>query len=167
VVDVSATTPYSRLHTANGTEYDDLTKGPDAFCVKQCTMCPQMQGLPKLDPGTSWLAVTGDSTGASYTVAGAKATCAACLVGNWTVTNLSLTTNPGGTHSGGAGTTVDIEPNGNAIGNFTPGAPLVGTGGTVKFSGTQTDHYGFPADTSARSGSFPATPGRLRLHDLH
>jgi hypothetical protein len=157
IVDIAVSTPYSRLHTANGTEYDDVTKVP-AFCLQDCDKCPQVQALPRMTAGTNWLAVTGDATGATYTVAGAMATCAACLVGNWTVTNLSLITNPGGTHSGGAGTEVDIAPDGDATGNFTPGAPLVGGGGSVKFSGTIVDHYGFPPDTTARSGSFTSTP---------
>ena len=41
---------------------------------------------PKLvSGGTNWLAVTGDKAGATYTVAGAKAVCQPCLVGNWVV----------------------------------------------------------------------------------
>ena len=80
-----------------------------------------------------------------------------CLVGTWTVTSLTLGTT-GLTFTGGAGTTVDILPNGNAVGNFTPGAPLVGRAGSAKFNGTITDHYGFPSNTTARSGSFESTP---------
>jgi hypothetical protein len=159
IVDVTVSTKYSRLHTSNGTEYDNLTSGPAAFCVKDCDMCPQVQDLPKLPAGgTNWLAVTGDAAGATYTVAGAKATCAPCLVGNWTVTNLSLTTDPGGTHSGGAGTTVDIQDNGDAVGDFSPGAPLVSGSGSVKFGGVITDHYSFSPTTTARSGPITASP---------
>jgi len=157
VVDISATTQYSRLHTAKGTEYDDLSKGPNAFCVTDCTMCPQVQSLPRLTTGTNWLAVTGDAAGASYSIAGAPVTCSACLVGRWVVTNFTLTTNPGGSYSGGAGTTVDIQADGTSIGNFTPGAPLVGATGSVKFNGVETDHYGFPADTTARSGGLSSS----------
>jgi hypothetical protein len=157
VVDLSATTPYSRLHEANGKEYDNLSAPPNAFCVNQCTMCPQMQAMPKLEPGPNWLAVTGDSSGASYTLAGASQACGACLVGHWLVTDFTLTTNPGGAKSGGAGTTVDISDNGNAVGDFTPGGPLVGPTGSVKFSGVITDHYGFNPNTTARSGSFVST----------
>ena len=109
IVDVTVSTQFSRLHTSGGTLYDSLNKGPAAFCVQDCTMCPQLQALPKLDSGgTNWLAVTGDTTGATYTIAGSKAVCQPCLVGNWVVTTMSLTTDPGGVHSGGAGTTVDI-----------------------------------------------------------
>jgi hypothetical protein len=155
VVDITAPTPYSRLHTADGKEYDGLASGPNAFCVSNCTMCPQLKDLPRLASGTNWLAVTGDAAGSSWSIAGAKATCQPCLVGNWVVTNLTLTTNPGGSHSGAAGTTVDIMDNGNATADFSPGAPL---SGGIKFGGTQTDHYGFPPTTTARTGSFPVTP---------
>jgi hypothetical protein len=159
VVDVVVSTQFSRLHTSGGTEYDGLNKGPATFCVQDCTMCPQLQTLPKLDSGgTNWLAVTGDAAGATYTIAGAKAVCQPCLVGNWVVSTLALTTDPGGVHSGGAGTTVDIEDNGDAVGDFTPGAPLVGEGGSVKFGGTLTDHYSFSPTTSARSGPLTASP---------
>jgi hypothetical protein len=80
-----------------------------------------------------------------------------CLEGNWDVTSLTLSTT-GLTFTGGAGTTVDIMSNGNALGNFTPGAPLTGTEGSAKFNGTITDHYGFSAKTTAHSGTFPVTP---------
>jgi hypothetical protein len=80
-----------------------------------------------------------------------------CLEGNWNVTSLTLSTS-GLTFTGGSGTTVDIGSNGNALGNFTPGAPLTGTAGSAKFNGTLTDHYGFSPKTTAHSGSFPVTP---------
>jgi hypothetical protein len=80
-----------------------------------------------------------------------------CLEGNWDVTSLTLSTT-GLTFTGGAGTTVDIMSNGNALGNFTPGAPLTGSVGSAKFNGTITDHYGFSSKTTARSGTFPVTP---------
>lgn len=76
-----------------------------------------------------------------------------CLEGNWDVTSLTLST-AGLTFSGGAGTTVDIMSNGNALGNFTPGTPLTGSEGSAKFNGTITDHYGFSPKTTATSGSF-------------
>ena len=157
VIDITVNTQYSRLHTASGHEYDDLSKGPNAFCITNCNMCPQVQSLPRLTTGTNWLAVTGDAAGASYSIAGAKAACAPCLVGHWVVTNFTLTTYPGGSHSGGAGITLVIAAGGNATGDFTPGAPLVGPSGTVKFSGTETDHYGFDVNTTARSGNFIST----------
>lgn len=70
------------------------------------------------------------------------------------MTSLTLSTT-GLTFTGGAGTTVDIMSNGNALGNFTPGAPLTGSEGSAKFNGTITDHYGFSSSTTSRSGTFP------------
>jgi hypothetical protein len=80
-----------------------------------------------------------------------------CLEGNWSVTSLTLSTS-GLSFTGGVGTTVDILSNGNAVGNFTPGTPLTGSEGSAKFSGTLTDHYGFPSGTTALTGTFPVTP---------
>jgi hypothetical protein len=79
-----------------------------------------------------------------------------CLEGDWNVTSIILSTT-GLTFTGGAGTTVDIMSNGNALGNFTPGAPLVGTEGSAKFNGTVTDHYGFSPKTTSHSGTFPVS----------
>ncbi len=79
-----------------------------------------------------------------------------CLEGNWNVASITLSTS-GLSFTGGAGTTVDIMSNGNALGNFTPGTPLTGREGSAKFNGTVTDHYGFAAKTSAHSGTFPVT----------
>ncbi len=79
-----------------------------------------------------------------------------CLEGKWNVTSITLSTS-GLTFSGGAGTTVDIMANGNALGDFTPGTPLAGSEGSAKFNGTVTDHYGFSPKTKARSGSFPVS----------
>ena len=76
-----------------------------------------------------------------------------CLVGNWDVTSMTLST-AGLTFTGGTGTTVDIMSNGNALGNFTPGTPLTGAEGSAKFNGTITDHYGFSPKTTATSGAF-------------
>ena len=79
-----------------------------------------------------------------------------CLEGDWNVTSITLSTT-GLTFTGGAGTTVDIMSNGNALGNFTPGTPLVGSEGSAKFNGTVTDHYGFSSKTTSHSGTFPVS----------
>lgn len=79
-----------------------------------------------------------------------------CLEGNWDVTSITLSTT-GLTFTGGAGTTVDIMSNGNALGDFTPGAPLTGSEGSAKFNGTLTDHYGFSSKTTSTSGTFPVS----------
>jgi hypothetical protein len=80
-----------------------------------------------------------------------------CLEGNWNVTQLTLSTT-GLTFTGGAGTTVNIMSDGNALGNFTPGAPLTGSEGSAKFNGTIVDRYGFSPKTTSHSGTFPVTP---------
>ena len=85
-----------------------------------------------------------------------KTTGKPCLEGNWDVKSITLSAS-GLTFTGGAGTTVDITSNGNAIGNFTPGTPLTGSEGSAKFNGTVTDHYGFSSKTTAHSGTFPVT----------
>jgi hypothetical protein len=79
-----------------------------------------------------------------------------CLEGNWNVTAITLGTS-GLSFTGDAGTTVDIMSNGNALGNFTPGTPLVGSEGSAKFNGTVTDHYGFSPKTTSLSGTFPVS----------
>ena len=79
-----------------------------------------------------------------------------CLEGDWNVTSITLSTT-GLSFTGGAGTTVDIMSNGNALGNFTPGTPLTGSEGSAKFNGTVTDHYGFSPKTTSHSGTFPVS----------
>ncbi len=79
-----------------------------------------------------------------------------CLEGDWTVTRITLSAS-GLSFTGGAGTTVEIMSNGNALGHFTPGAPLVGSEGSAKFNGTVTDHYGFSPKTTSHSGTFPVS----------
>jgi hypothetical protein len=79
-----------------------------------------------------------------------------CLEGTWTVTSMTLST-AGLTFTGGAGTTVDIASDGDALGNFTPSTPLTGSEGSAKFDGTITDHYGFSPHTTAHSGTFPVS----------
>jgi hypothetical protein len=156
VVTVTTSTPYSRMHEPGGSTVDDLT-GTHQYCVNECTQCPDMEAMPRLAPGATWLAVTGDSDGASYTVTGGPPTCGACLVGDWTVTNLTFDASVI-IYSGGAGTKVDIATDGTVVSNFTPGDALVAAdGSTVKFSGTETDHYSFPPNTKQLFGSFSAT----------
>jgi hypothetical protein len=158
VIDVSVSTPYSRLHTSSGTEYDDVTKAPASFCVQKCDECPQLEKLPKLSMGgTNWLAVTGDTTGASYTITGLPAQCQPCLVGDWYASNVTLTVTPGGTWTGGVGTTVDIGEDGDALGDFDPGTDLTGAT-TIKFGGEETERYSFSPTTTALSGPLTATP---------
>ncbi len=87
---------------------------------------------------------------------GKKSTNKPCLEGKWNVTSITLSAS-GLTFTGGAGTTVDIMSNGNALGNFTPGTPLTGSEGSAKFNGTVTDHYGFSPKTRSHTGTFPVS----------
>ncbi|MGP0029119.1 MAG: hypothetical protein ACLPVF_01275 [Acidimicrobiales bacterium] len=79
-----------------------------------------------------------------------------CLVGKWTVTNLTFNAS-GITASGGAGTLVDIAANRYVVGSFTPGAPLTSSAGSIKFSGTDYGTYGFSTKSTAKTGTFPVT----------
>jgi hypothetical protein len=145
VVDVSGGTVNSRLHEADG----DTVNNPDnEYCVHQCDQCPEMQAMPKLESGTNWLTVTGNTGGATYSVAGKKAQCSeSCMVGSWTATSMVVTAD-GGQYYGGAGTIVVISLDGLATANFTPGQPFQ----ILKFDGTETAVYTFPANPKETSG---------------
>jgi hypothetical protein len=110
--------------------------------------------LKRLDSLTE---ITGSAKVVIKAPSGGPPTCGSCLVGDWTVTKLTF--DPGVTiYSGGAGTTVDIAGNGTVVSNFTPGGTLVSTdGNTLKFGGSETDHYALPANTKQLSGSFLAS----------
>jgi hypothetical protein len=146
VVDISGGTVNSRLHEADA---DTLNNPDDEYCAHQCNQCPEMMMLPRLKSGTNWLSVTGNTAGATYSVVGKKAMCnESCMVGNWIVTDMVITA-PGGPYSGGAGTEVDIALGGLATADFSPGAPF----GALKFNGTESAQYGFPANPKETSGT--------------
>lgn len=146
VIEISPGTKNSRLHESTGS---NLTDPDDDFCVHECDECPEMKMLPKLESGTNWLAVTGSSSGATYSVAGKKAMCnESCMVGNWMVTDMTVTA-AGQNYSGGAGTEVDIALGGEARADFTPGAPI----GALKFNGIETAQYGFPSNPAVTTGT--------------
>jgi hypothetical protein len=147
VVDIAPGTINSRMHEANG----DTVNNPDnTYCVHDCNQCPEMESFPKLDTGTDWLSVTGNTAGATYSVIGKKAMCnESCMIGNWTVTSMTLTT-VGGTFTGGQGTEVDIAAGGATMVDFTPGASL----GAAKFSGVETSMFDFPGNPAETSGTF-------------
>jgi hypothetical protein len=156
VVTITVTSPYNRMHEANGTEVDNLA-GTTEYCAKECGKCPQMTEMRKLDPGTTWLAVTGDSTGASYSVTGAGAMCdAACMVGNWKVVNQALSPNPHG-ESGGAGTTWIISPQGGLDINYAGSAPVRTDQGSFTVTGNGVESVQVPTDPAATSGPWMAT----------
>ncbi|HTW06845.1 MAG TPA: hypothetical protein VME46_05010 [Acidimicrobiales bacterium] len=87
--------------------------------------------------------------------------CGPCMVGNWTATNMVVSLGSAGAISsvaGGAGTEIDILPNGTATGYFSPGALLLAPKLRVKFNGTSKSHYGFAVESTATTGSFSVTP---------
>jgi hypothetical protein len=147
VVDIAPGTINSRMHEANG----DTVNNPDnTYCVHDCDQCPEMKSFPKLVTGTDWLSVTGNTAGATYSVMGKKAMCnGSCMIGNWMVTSMTLTT-AGGSFIGGQGTEVDIAAGGATMIDFTPGAPL----GAAKFSGVETSQFVFPGNPAETSGTF-------------
>jgi hypothetical protein len=152
VVEVSASTNYSRLHDSGTNDYDNLDRLPGLeFCANDCGLCPKMAALPKLAPGAAWLAITGDTTGATYTVAGMKDVCGACLIGDWTATKVTLT-GASGSLTGGVGAEVDIAPGGSSQ-LISSGTVYTSSGGPEQFrvSGIETFHLGFPASTIALS----------------
>jgi hypothetical protein len=150
VVNISPGTVTSRLHEPNGDTDNGLAAGSNEFCVTDCNACPEMMAMPKLPPGTSWLAISGDTTGATYSVVGQPDLCnESCAVGSWTVTTMTLTTS-GYTFTGGEGTEVNIATDGTATADFSPGAVL----GAAKFNGVETAKYALPDNPKELSGSF-------------
>ena len=157
VVTITATSPYSRLHEANGKNIDGLM-GSTQYCVNQCNKCVEMTtSCPDLDPGTAWLAETGDATGASYSVTGGPAMCdRACMVGSWKIVNQSLSPNAHG-ESGGAGTTWIISPQGTLDIDYTGSAPVQTDQGAFTVTGGGVETVKVPADAAATSGPWTAT----------
>jgi hypothetical protein len=138
VVHITTTTAYSRLHTGNGANYDQLDMQPNDFCNNQCGKCPEMKAMPRIG-GSSWLAVTGDIQGASYRVTGEKAMCnAPCIVGTWTVTN--ETSQYLGIREGGAGAIWTVDPDGTISVDWAESTPVVlAIGKSFTYRGEQTE----------------------------
>jgi hypothetical protein len=97
---ISASTPWSRLHDSTVDDVNGLNTANDQYCIRNCDSTPFLASLPRLDLGNIWVAVTGDAAGASYTIKAFNG--APCLVGNWITTNWEGTTT-GGSFGGGAG----------------------------------------------------------------
>ena len=134
VVTITTNTFNSRLHEAGGRNIDGLS-GSTNYCVNECNKCTEMQMMDKLPPGTTWLAVTGDVMGATYTVSGGPAMCT-CLVGTWKVTDESSEFL--GISGGGAGATWIIDPNGMISVNYDGSTPVNFRGHAITYSGVQT-----------------------------
>jgi hypothetical protein len=156
VVTITATSPFSRLHEADGKNIDSLM-GSTQYCAGQCNKCVEMMAMPKLDPGPAWLAETGDATGASYSVTGGPAMCdRACMVGSWKIVNQSLSPNTHG-ESGGAGTTWVISPQGTLDINYTGSAPVQTDQGAFTVTGGGVETIKVPTDAAATSGPWTST----------
>ncbi|HVB91125.1 MAG TPA: hypothetical protein VND70_03395 [Acidimicrobiales bacterium] len=152
VVDITAGTPYSRLHEADGTGINGLSSST-SYCVKDCDKCPEMKDMPKLEPGATWLAVTGDTAGSSYVVTGAPPMCS-CIRGTWKVTSES-----GPSTSGGAGVVWMVSPKGTIAVDYDGSAPFIGPGGfSYTYRGSADYKTTLPPNPTGSSGSYVATP---------
>jgi hypothetical protein len=152
VVDITAGTPYSRLHEADGTDINDLSTST-SYCAKDCDKCPEMKDMPRLAAGATWLAVTGDTAGASYIVTGAPPMCS-CIRGTWKVTSES-----GPSTSGGAGVVWTVGPKGTIAVDYDGSAPVVGPGGfSYTYRGNADYKTTLPPNPTGSSGSYVATP---------
>ncbi len=79
-----------------------------------------------------------------------------CLVGNWTVTNVTITT-ASGTQSGGAGAVWTISSAGELKEELSGSKPILGaTGGGVQLSGGLSATIQLPVDANATSGPWVA-----------
>ena len=153
VVHIVASTTNSRLHTSNGANSDHLDVQPNDFCNNQCGKCPEMMAMPRI-AGSSWLAVTGDSSGASYRVTGEKAMCnAPCIVGTWKVTN--ETSQYLGILGGGAGSTWTVDPDGVVMVDFSDSAPVqLATGRAFTYTGDQIENLEPSSLTKGSTGQW-------------
>jgi len=138
------TTPYSRLHDSTDHDFDDLS-GETRFCLNDCTATAELAALPRLTPGVVYLALTGNTAGATYSIQAVNG--APCLAGDWVTTLWTISTTEGST-SGGAGIHYTVTAT-QAVLDFTGMAPL----GDLTFSGTVTEDLSYPQSTTATSGT--------------
>jgi hypothetical protein len=176
VIDISVSNSLGRLHAADGSEFDGSTLDQAQFCVTTaCGGCPNLASLPRLPSGPTWLAVTGDVAGATFTVSGVAATCTACPVGTWVTTSYASSPPKPAADlpvlSGGSGISLTISPEGKMEVDYNGMDPLTvtgpGSGGlvpvqTAVFSGSQSAILSLSSFTQ-RSGVFVAPTQRIRL----
>jgi hypothetical protein len=99
--------------------------------------------------------VTGDASGASYTISGGQNACA-CVIGTWTVTNEVITALHA---SGGAGSKWTIGAGGQLRIDYSQSAPLSGNGVTVRYSGyAEYEDEHVTLDVTATSGTWRLRP---------
>ncbi len=105
-------------------------------------------------------AVASNPAAATKPTAAAKPAAAdsggSCLVGKWTVTNVSITS-ASGTQSGGAGAVWTISSTGDLKEELSGSKPILGaTGGGVQLGGGLSATIQLPADANATSGPWVA-----------
>ena len=142
-------TPYSRLHDSTSHDFDNLQSGPHQFCLNNCSASAELEALPRLAPGAVYLALTGDTTGASYAISASND--APCLVGHWVTTDWTLIA-PEGSLSGGAGIHVTVTSTEADI-DYTGMAPV----GDLVFSGMGDFNAAYSQSTTATSGPMSLT----------
>ena len=170
-------TDYARLHPSNGQECDGGALSSAEFCVDtspECGRCPNLKALPPIASGVAWLGVTGDATGATYTITGVKADCQACPVADWMTTQygFSYAGNNATAHvyaPGEAGIKVAITATGSMTIDYDgmEEFPVTGTQGAATisgmgvFGGEQTAVMPLPQSSLAAgpaTGTFAAPP---------
>jgi hypothetical protein len=142
---VNVSTPYSRLHDSTNHDFDDLQAAPNRFCLNNCSASAVLASLPRLTPGEVWLAVTGDTAGATYSILALNDV--PCLVGHWVTTNWTLIAAEGSV-SGGAGVHYTVTSSQADI-DFTGMAPL----GGLRFGGQGFEDLDYSQSTTAISGT--------------
>jgi hypothetical protein len=164
MLQVTVNTPYSRLHDSSDHDFDDLLSGPNRFCLNDCASSAELAQLPRLTPGEVWLALTGNTAGATYTITAANGE--PCIVGNW-VTTLWTATAPSdegtGSIRGGAGAHFTITSD-RVLADYDGMAPFVITydGHEIEFtwSGQESATISYSQSTTAKSGSFEVGPAQ-------
>jgi hypothetical protein len=157
VLQVTVSTPYSRVHDTTDHDFDDPLSGPHRFCLSDCTSSPELAELPRLTPGAVFLALTGNTAGATYTISATNL--APCLDGDWVTTSWTLTASAGSV-TGGAGVHYMIKGN-QATVDFNGMAPL----GQLTFHGEGTEALSY-TQTSPISAQSPSSSGHISVTEL-
>ena len=144
-LEVSVNTPYSRLHDSTNHDFNDLDTSSNRFCLNNCSADTELEALPRLTGGEVWLAITGDSAGATYSINAFNDV--PCLAGDWVTTDWTLLSSAGSV-SGGAGVRYTITSSTADI-DFTGMAPL----GELRFAGRGVEALTYPQSPTATSGT--------------
>jgi hypothetical protein len=143
VLQVTVNTPYSRVHDTSNHDFDNLLSGPNRFCLYNCASSAELSELPRLTQGEVWLALTGNTAGATYTISATNL--GSCLDGDWVTTSWTLIASQGSV-TGGAGIHYMIKGSQATI-DFNGMAPL----GELTFHGEGTEKL-FYTQTTPSSG---------------